>query len=289
MYAERLASLYDRKEIPFVLRQKVLWRVYQRMVEPHGPVATDDSITASEAKALLSQLGGQLVRWTGKPMRNTTANEQDWYAVLSYEFNSLDKLKSKRRYELKQALKNCQVERVEASYIAQNGYPVYTKAHQQYRNNQQLGLSESQFRAQTLIEQDFPDLIQYFGVFCEQQLVGYSKCYSYDDIEANDAVSKFDPAFLERGIAKALAYHKTKYYLEDHKVAYFSAGYRAIEHQTQVHEFYCNKFHFQKVPVPLFIHYPLTTKLALPFLRTLQNFNSKVKAICTLDRLATNI
>lgn len=64
-FISKFLKLYEALEIKAVSFKGHIWREYQRMITPLGPVKLDYSITDDEAKYLLSQFPqALLIRWT---------------------------------------------------------------------------------------------------------------------------------------------------------------------------------------------------------------------------------
>ncbi len=291
MYIDRLAALYETKKIPFVIHNGVFWRNYQGMVEPLGPVLQNYHIEKKEARKLQEKLGGWLIRWTEYNAPPLTASDNDWYAVLCFDALELENLPSKKRKKLKKAKENCTCQIVPTELIARQGYEIYRKAHIRYSNNKNNIVSETAFKEDILQEIPFQDIIQYCGVFVKGNLVGYSKVYLYDDAEAGCAVSKYDPDYLSYQISDAMVLYRQEEYLKSKKVKYISVGYKTLDHQTTVQDYYCRKFNFKKIKLPLHILYAQKINWAMPFVRMFpkiaSNISPKILPLIKLDKLAT--
>ena len=286
-YLDQLAGLYTTKGLPFEIHNDTFWQVYNRMVEPRGPASKPIVLDKKEAASLRKSLGGLLIRWTGA-FENRAAKETDWFALICDQHIPVAQVQNKsQKKKLKKALSVSEFRPVSANFIAQNAYPVYVKAHQRYGNNKNNFIAQKAFQKQALIDADFEQLIQYFGVFHGGQLAAYSKCYSFDNEEVNYTQSKFDPDFLKYRIGEVMAYGRNEFYLEKQQVKYVNSGWRSIEHQTNIQDFYQQKFQFKKMALPLYIQYEPKVDMALRLLRPFGNsvgrFSPKLGALIRLD------
>ncbi len=225
----RFLELYESLAIKIVYFKGHIWREYQRMVVPFGPVKFDYSITDDEAKYLLSQFPrALLVRWTDG-FNNQVENEE-WYAVILDKFVDLDEINSKNRSEIRLGWKNCTVEKVDAKFIAEKGYDVFISAFKRYRGTKPPNITRDDFKKRLLILNNFEDIAHYWGVFYKKELIAYCEIYIYDNIEASYSTIKFHPDYLKLRPSEALIYTMNKYYLKDNKFEYVDDGFRSILH-----------------------------------------------------------
>jgi hypothetical protein len=261
-FIERFAELYDRLGVKFEIANGILWREYQRMVVPLSPAMFDYTISENEARSLLSKFPkALLVRWTDgfNPTDDYTGtennSEEGWYAVICTEFEDLEELSSKNRSEIRRGLKNCEVKRVEADFIARNGFNVFISAFERYKGVKKSAITEKEFRERILKMRDFEDIVHYWGVFHNNILIAYSENYIYDYIEANYSAIKFHRDFLKLYPSYALIYEMNRYYLRDNKFQYVNDGFRNILHQTNIQGFLIDKFRFKKAYTNLYVFY----------------------------------
>jgi len=286
-YLDELAALYDAKRLPYFIHNGVFWHLYSRMVEPLGPYQQQIKITDEESKMLLAKLGGILIRWTGFPNFEEIAAGEQWFALTSRSHYELNDMNTKYRSKFKKAFKTNNAQRVDGKFIAEEGYAVYRRAYLRYGANSNNFVDESEFRKNTLVEASFPDLVQFFAVFHNDVLAGYSKCFRYDSLEAHYLVTKYDPDYLKFDISLPLIFAKNEYYLGENRVKCVSSGFKQLDHQTDVHEFYIRNFKFQKSPLPLHIRYGLGANLLLTLGRPVRNLlmqtNPKLNAFFRQD------
>lgn len=253
-FVNRFAELYNLLGVKFIIFKGNIWREYQKMVTPLGPVKFDYSITEDEAKYLLAQFSkALLVRWTDG--FNNQIQSKEWYAVVLEKFIDLNEIPSKNRSEIKRGLKNCTVEKVDAKFIAEKGYDVFISAFQRYKGTKLPNIARDDFKKRLLILNNFEDIVHYWGVFYKKELIAYSENYIFDNIEASYSTIKFHPDHLKLYPSYALIYTMNKYYLKDNKFEYVNDGFRNILHQTNIQEYLIDKFKFEKRNTNLYVYY----------------------------------
>ncbi|MCZ7622168.1 MAG: hypothetical protein M5U24_06740 [Candidatus Kuenenia sp.] len=129
-YIERFTKLFEESGVKSAVYKNTLWGIYNEMVQPIGPVMFDYSLSFEEAKYILNQVGGILIRWTDGFVENET---KGWYAVICDKFLDISELPSKNRSEIRKGLKNCNIEMVDAGFIAKKGYEVFISAFSRYK------------------------------------------------------------------------------------------------------------------------------------------------------------
>ncbi len=264
---KRFAELYDRLRVKYEIVNDILWREYQRMIVPWGPAILDYSISEDEASFLLSKFPkALLVRWTdgfkvidsntqGLFLDPKNGSKEGWYAVIYNEFKDIEELSAKNRSEIRRGLKNCEVKKVDADYIAKNGFNVFISAFERYKGVKKPSITEREYKERILKMRDFEDIIHYWGVFHKGNLIAYSENFVFDDIEVAYSTIKFHPDFLKLYPSYALIYEMNKYYLKENKSQYVNDGFRNILHQTNIQKFLIDKFNFKKVYTNLYVFY----------------------------------
>ena len=84
---------------------------------------------------------------------------------------------------------------------------------------------------------DFEDIIHYWGVFHDNNLIAYSENLSFDDIEVAYSTIKFHPNFLKLYPSYALIYKMNEFYLKNKRFRYVNDGWRIIFHQSNIQSF----------------------------------------------------
>jgi hypothetical protein len=263
------------------------------MLVPIGPAQESYNISLEDARDLLKKSGALLVRGTQGFVEKDVVSDTDWYAVICDRFHDLGQLGAKNRSEVKRGLKNCRVEKVEADEIAEKGFDVFVCAFDRYSGVKKPSLTRGQFKDRTLKTKDFSDIIDYWGVYFEDRMIGYSQNFLYDRVEVNYSTMKFHPDFLKFYPSYALFFEMNKYYLRDNRFEYVNDGFRSVLHETNIQQFLIDKFSFRRVCTPLIVHYRPDVEIFLrftsPFKSLLSPLNSKLAALYVLDEAAGQV
>lgn len=284
-FSQQLAQLYQAKGLPHLLHKGVFWHRYQGMAEPRHPINQPILLDRQEARLIRKELQAWLIRWTN-PQSLAPKPTKGWYAIVCKENIDLNALNSKAQKKLVGQPTQYELRLVPTSEMQKLAYAVYAKAMQGY------GISPTEqrsFESEIEIETDFPELVQYLGVFVHGQLVGYSKCYVLGREEVLIAVSKFDPDFLKYRIAGALTHFRNQFYLEQQGIKLLRSGFRKLAHDTEVQSFN-KKYNFYQQPLHLHLQAPLPLQLALkslsPFHSFAQRLNKPLGALLELSHHA---
>ena len=295
MNFERYIEFYNRLGIKTKLLDKILWREYQRMVIPVGPIKFDYLIKKDEAQFLLSEFPkAVMVRFT---FNFDVSQNTEWYAVICDKFLELSEIASANtRSKIRRGLKNCKVELVDADFIARQGYEVYISAFKRYKDVKPI--REKEFIRSVLVSRDFNDIIHYWGVFerNSKRLIAYSQNFIFGEIEVNYSTIKFHPDYLKLYPSYALIYTMNKYYLKEKPYEYVNDGFRSIFHETSFQEYLIKKFNFRKAYTRLEVIYRpwlfAFLSITFPFRKFLGKINAKLKALYEMEeirRLSNNV
>jgi hypothetical protein len=290
-YLQRFAEYYAAAGYPVELFDGSLWVEHNRMVMPVGPATLDHSISTEAAHALLSRFPhAVLVRYSDG--FDTPREAGEWYAVICNKFRTLEDHTANQRSKIHRALRRCVIQKVEAECIASKGYDVFMSAFTRYKNVSVPKLKEDVFRQRILLSSKYDDIIEYWGVFCEGKLAGYSQNYIYGTTEVNYSSVKLHPDYLKSYTSYSLMHSMNEYYLCERPFAYVNDGFRRLLHQTEFQEFLINIFGFKKAYTNLFVHYKPLVKwlVSLPSLckLLLGTFNAKAESLFTLDSIRIN-
>jgi hypothetical protein len=180
------------------------------------------------------------------------------------------------------------VKKVDAEYVAHNGYDVHVAAHQRYRRNPQ---DKERFVSHLLMTQDFSDVIDFWVVLYRDVVVGYLHTQVYGDIEAAHCAMAFHPDYFRYYISHALIYTANKYYLQERSFSYVSNGYRTVWHPSEIYNFLIQRFGYERARTDLYLYYKpwLAGVMSLPSSarRVLGKLNGKFAALNTLHEART--
>lgn len=258
------------------------WRPYQRALVPAGLNPRPIQLSKSEEREALQKSGCLFLRYFTRRFDHPT---EFWYvACIQYDF---DKLSANTRSKLRRGQKRCAVRQIDGEWLATHGYSCYLAAHTRYQGALVLSEAEFEENERRCIGGPFDS----WGVFIEDQLVGYARCVVGEDYVAT-LVLKFHPDYLKSYSAYALMDAILgKYVRDEHKLA--TNGFRSLVHDTNMQQF-LEQFAFQKIYCDLKMVYRpsigFIIRLLYPFMASLDrvlNFPglSEVKHLLAQERV----
>jgi len=264
-YLQRFIEYFDLAKIKYVILKDTIWYEYQKSIIPLGPAKYDYSLSADEVTSLLKKFSKSfLIRSTNGFSDSEELGSTEWYAVIKdkhLDINLLDSYEGRKK--VRRGLQNCKVERVDAEFIANNAYKIFISAYSRYKGISVPKITNQEFAKQYIQRKSFDDIFNYWGVFSNDKLIGYSENLIYDMVEVNYSTMKFNPEHFNLYPSYALVYTMDKYYLDTCKYGYVNDGYRSILHNTNIQEFLIKNLNFKKKYTKLNIHYKKVLSLAL--------------------------
>lgn len=259
----------------------LIFREYNQIIIPLGPVIQSRPDIFPDLNRVLKNLRGKLVWWS---YADENAKDDGWYAVIKSKHFEIEQYPSTNlRNQVRKGLKNCEVRKVDASWLAQNGYPVFRAAVEKYAKEQGEN-EELNFTTKLTKACLFQDIIEYWGIFYGQKLIGYAEIYLYGHLEANISQIKVDPNYQALYPVYALVHKLSEVYLKENHINYLSDGYRNLLHDSGVQGFLIQKFGFfqSKLNFHMAIRFPfnLLIKLIYPFRRIIPS--NSIKAVIKL-------
>ncbi len=284
----RYSDLFQRMGQKNIFFDGVLWTSYQRMIVPVGSVSCDYGVSADKhRRGLFGFFKTCVLIRAGNGFVPTP---EIWYSVLCDRQVTLSDLSSDTRSKVRRGLKHCVVRKVDASFVAQYAWPVYSAAFSRYSNSS-LKKTERQFKKEVFLTSDFEDIVDYWGVFEKRtgQLIAYTKNYLYQNIEANYWTIRFHPEFLRLYSSYALFYEMNRHYLGERKFVYVNDGFRSLLHETNIQDYLINKFLFRKQAIGLSLYYQpcfgLGMKLSYPVRKLIRRTYAPLDALYTLEEI----
>lgn len=282
----RYTQFFDALKLPCMVLGNTLYYQSSGVIRAWGPVSDSYPLTRQQGLFLCRQLRGRLVITTDG---FTDDPRQGWYAVICDKFRPLEEMKAKSRSEINRGLRNCQIQQVDADYIARNGYQVYSEAVKGYSSYYDTFETETEFRQRHQSCQPLGDLVHYWAALHEGQLVGYSQNVLFDQTEVNYWTVKLHPAYLSLYPSYALFHKMNEFYLETHHFHHVNDGWRSLLHETQIQDFLIRKFGFRKAYTPMSIVYTpatsLLVRLCYPWRHLARKVDLRLAGLCTLEAI----
>jgi hypothetical protein len=219
------------------------WKLYHHALIPASPKPEPIELDSHEANKLLEKSGALFLRYFSRRYEQPTAF---WYTAC-HEYD-LMKLSGNTRSHVRRGHKHCRVERVDATWLADNGYPCFQAAFSRYRNTR----PESREDFNDMCRGSIGGPFEFWAAFVGNELAGFAKCAVGHDYSAL-TVFKLDPRFLSLYSSSALQDAILRTYVCEQKKT-ITIGFRNVAHDTDVHEFLL-RFGYRHIYCDLKIHY----------------------------------
>jgi hypothetical protein len=239
---------------------------------PEVPPHIEIKLFGEQAKKLLIKSKAYFLRW---PSDFDCGFETEWWYIIRDKVIDLDEFDSKRRSEIKKGISKCIVKKVDAEYIAKNGYEVYISAFASYDTFQKPAGQEEFYNS--MMSRKGNQIYDFWVAFnkTDSKIISYYMnrvgvdCCIY-------STGKFNPDFKKNNAHHALVYEMTNYYINELGLKYVCAGARSISHKTNVQEFLIHKLHFRKAFCKLNIIYNPIVRIVVNVLYPFRNVISKI-------------
>jgi len=258
------------------------------IIGPSGPAVEGSNLDRQQCRALLKAFGGGVVRYTNGFRADNRPGE--WYSVISRKFTPLEDLPHKRRYQIKGSLRRCQARLISADELAATGYRVYLQAIKRYKGTKISVPTAEEFQQNVAREAPFPDLVDHWGLYFENALIGFSQNLIIGNLEAYYSTTKLDPEYFKYDPGYALIYCMNEHYLRRRGFQYVNDGFRSVYHETNMQSFLIENFGFEKAYTGLSLRYsPLfkwLMRLGYPLRRVLGRLDRRAAALFEMERCA---
>jgi len=210
------------------------------------------------------ELADKVLRISGKPFVRWDSgfgqvkNGQWWYVVRKEPW-SLEQCSGNTRSKIRRGRKRLFARVITPEEVLKWGYEVCRKAATRYEKSGFVpprDVYEKKIQAVGHVG----GVLEFFGVFFDKQLVGYSENYIQNNAAFWESIW-YHPEFLPKYSSYVLLDEMLNYYLNNRKLLYVSDGSRSIYHKTQVQDFLIKVFGFTKVYAVLNVAY--STKFAI--------------------------
>jgi hypothetical protein len=284
---EQAEQLYQQLNVPCGWAANQLWVFYNHMVVPVGSPTERHELTPAQAADLLQRLGGWLVRWTEQI---DGAPASPWYSVICDAFLPLDQNPSRgARSKIRRGLKRCDVCPISAQTIRDQGYVPYCEALGRYRRPPLKPMTESAFVSSADVEAAFDRVVEYWGIFLDSRLIGYSRntlfgteCVNYELIRLNEQCLKHYGAY-------ALVQAMNEHYLLERGFRLTNDGSRSVLHETAFQELLVDNLGFRRGPQHLYVQYRpmlnLAVRGAYPFRCLIGHVSDEANALLTQEAI----
>ncbi|KMQ51553.1 hypothetical protein CHISP_1561 [Chitinispirillum alkaliphilum] len=254
----------------------VYWFGYNGFLLPAYLPHSVPEINAESVKEVLRKSGKLFARWD---CNFDCKTESHWWHVIHKAPYSFDQCSSNTRSKIRRGYKKLNAKTVSVSEILNSGYTVCTKATSRYHSGNFL-ISREDFEKRVSAAGKYPQTIEYVGVFFGELLVGYSENHIQNGAVFWENIW-YDPEYLRMYSSYVLTDYMLKYYLNEKQMSYVSDGCRSLYHETNVQDFFIDKFHFSRAYSSLNLTYsPILKNIVnciYPFRSVISSMSSKLK------------
>lgn len=245
------------------------WRYYNHAVVPTTVPHKSVDTTSIENGIIWKEFPKAiLARWTTDFDSET---ETDWWYIIRDGVYSVEDFSSHHKKHIRQAMKKCYVQRINAHEMVEDVLRVHLEAIARYKNYD-TKIDKDAFISTVKAEEDN---VEWWGAFLidTNLLIGYMKVRVKDDI-ADIAVSKFSSLYLNARMSDALYHTVLGHYLNERKMRYVNSGEKSISHITNTQDYKISEFNYRKAYCKLNVvynpKYKLLIKVMYPFRKTMK-------------------
>ncbi len=221
MTESRYISWLEKKGTALFRAAGTCWTLYHGALVPASPFPDYHDLNPGEARSLLKASGAWFIRYSRDPCNHETP----WWYVVCDHYDPAT-INAKTRQNIRRGRRECAVREVDATWLADHGYPCYAAAFVRYGGRRPL--SEGGFQKMILDTREGP--FSYWGVFHEGHLAGYCQCI-VDGGQVSTNVTKYHPSYLRHRSAYALIDALIQTYAVGRGMT-LSNGNRSIAHGT---------------------------------------------------------
>lgn len=240
------------------------WREYMGFMVPAYLPHCVPKISKDTARKVLKISARPFVRWDTEFTK--TENSQWWYVIRRGQW-SLEQGSGNTRSKIRRGRKRLYARALTVEEVLKSGYEICKKAAKRY-DKRGFVPSQKVFKRKVEAAAKVKGALEFFGVFCGKDLVGYSENYIQNNAVFWESIW-YDPEYLPKYSSYVLIDAMLNYYLNDRKLLYVSDGSRRIYHKSEIQDYLIKVFGFTKEYAVLNVKYSakfkVAVKLAYPF------------------------
>jgi len=241
----RYESLLQKQQVNYMRFGDLLMREYNQIIIPLGPIINQNKDVNINPKNVFERLNGKLLWWS---YLNNQFNNAGWYGVIKDKhINIEDYATYNLRREVSKGLNTFDIKLINPNYLLENGVFIYESVEKKHGKS----VDFDAFKKQIDSYKDFEDIINIWGVFFENKLIGYSIVFLYEKTEGNISEIKIIDEYKKLFAFNALYHSLSDFYLNKQGFKCLSNGYRTLLHETSVHDFLIKKFGYKKIGLHL--------------------------------------
>jgi hypothetical protein len=217
------------------------WYDYRGFMIPAYLPHLCPDVSAEMAREVVLTSGRPFARWHS---RYGMLENSEWWYILKRGTWSLEQCSANTRSKIRRGYKQLESRPISPAKVLAEGYDVCMKAVTRYGHEGFLS-SREVFEKKIEAAITAPGVLEFFGVFSGDRLVGYSENYIQDNAVFWESIW-YDPAFLPVYSSYVLTAEMLKHYLNEHRFKYVLDGCRSIYHKSEIQEYLIRTFGFTK-------------------------------------------
>lgn len=195
------------------------------------------------------EIAASVVRISGRPFARWDSGfgkvqDSQWWYVIRKGTWSLEQCSGNTRSKIRRGRKHLYVRLINPEEVQKWGYDVCKRAATRYDKSDFVPLRDA-YEKKVRAAARCGNVLQFFGVFSDDKLVGYSENYILKNAAFWESIW-YNPKFLPKYSSYVLIDGMLNYYLNEKKFAYVSDGSRSIYHRTHVQDYLMRVFGFRK-------------------------------------------
>ena len=218
--------------------QKIIgWQYYKHAIIPTTAPHEKPDLTPVMSGAIWKENKPLLVRWTSE--WDCGYDTGWWYVIREGPFN-LSELSASSRRNIRKALRNCRVEKIDPELYIDDLWRVFNEAIIRYRNYEMPFDKDVFVRDWICSGKDF-----WAGYDNTGQMIGFA-VFEVHEKWVDYQVAKYSVQYLKLRVGDAINATVLDYYLNKRGKKYVSDGERSILHKTNVQKYLMEHFDYRK-------------------------------------------
>lgn len=241
-----------------ITMEGVDWFEYQGFMIPAYLPHCYPPITTEVAKEVVRISGRPFARWHSHFRQ---VDKSQWWYVLRRKPWNIQEASRNTRSKIRRGMKKFITRVITLPEIRGCGYKICLCAEQRY-GRKGFVISKDKFNDKILAAEKYSDAFEFYGVFCEDKLVGFSENYIQRNAVFLESIW-YDPDYLRSYSSYVFTQGVLEHYINQRNFEYVLDGSRSIHHKTNVQDFFIDIFGFTKEYSALHIAYSTKFKIAI--------------------------
>ncbi len=236
---------------------------------------------------ITSDLARKVVKISNRPFAKWDRQfgkleDSEWWWVLRRKPWNIQDASRNTRSKIRRGMKKFITRVITLPEIRKYGYKLCLCAEQRY-GRKGFVISKDKFNDKILAAEKYSDAFEFYGVFCEDKLVGFSENYIQNKAVFLESIW-YDPSYLRSYSSYVFTQGVLEHYINQRNFEYVLDGWRSVHHKTNVQDFCIDVFGFVREYANLDIAYSpffgSLVKAAYPFRKAfwkmIEHSNNKI-------------